>query len=188
MWSSLAVSSLGLSVSCTWMSNTFPRLETFSAGVSSDMISVAFSLSSLCGTRIIWMLCLMLSERFLKLSSFFKFFFLFILSAFHCSIFQVTDPFLCFILIYCWLPLVYLLVQVLYSSALFGSFLYYLFGYQGLTCADATGHSWARPCPIMAVCMTRGILVLVPAHWWARPGHKVAGFRARDCRAKVSLW
>ena len=79
----------------TWVSVSFPKLEMFSAIMSSRKFSAPFSLSSNSGTPIMQMLCLMLS---LKLSSFlFFFFFPFSFSDFYYSVFQFADPFLCII-------------------------------------------------------------------------------------------
>ena len=67
-----------LCASWTWMSVSFPRLGKFSAIISSNKLSAPFSLSSLSGTPIVQMLtCLMLSQRSLKVSSFFIIPFLF---------------------------------------------------------------------------------------------------------------
>ena len=68
--------------SWTWMSVSSPRLGKTSAIMSSSMFSVPFSLSSPSGTRIMQMLvCLILSQKSLKLSSFFKICFSFFSSA-----------------------------------------------------------------------------------------------------------
>ena len=57
---------------------TFPMLWNFSAIIFSNIFSGPFSLSSPSGTPIMWMLVrLMLSQRSLRLSSFFLFFFLY---------------------------------------------------------------------------------------------------------------
>ena len=57
---------------CTWVSVSFFRFRKFSAIISPNMFSTNFALSS-SGTPIMRMLvCLMLSHRSLKLSSFFK--------------------------------------------------------------------------------------------------------------------
>ena len=57
--------------SWTWISVSFPELGKFSATMSSNMLSEPFSLSSLSGIPVMWMLvCMMLFQRCLKLSSF----------------------------------------------------------------------------------------------------------------------
>ena len=63
--------------SWTWISVSFPKLGKFSAIMSSNILSETFSLSSLSGNPVMWMLvCMMLFQRCLKLS------FLFILFSF----------------------------------------------------------------------------------------------------------
>ena len=85
-----------LCASWTWLTISFAMLGKFSAITSSNIFSGPFSLSS-SGTPIMQMLvCLMLSQRSLRLSSyFFLLFFYFLFCGSHChhSIFQVTYPF-----------------------------------------------------------------------------------------------
>ena len=84
-----------LCTSSTWVAIYFPMLGKFSTIISSNIFSGPFSLSSPSGTPIMRMLVhLMLSQRSLRLSSFF--FTLFHGSEFHHSVFQVTSPFFCF--------------------------------------------------------------------------------------------
>ena len=67
-----------LCVSCTWISASFFRFRMFPAIISSNTFSTPFSLSSPSRTPIMQMIvCLMKSQRSLKLSSFLKFVFLF---------------------------------------------------------------------------------------------------------------
>ena len=61
-----------LCASSTWMSVSFSRLGKFSAIISSDKFSAPFSVSSLSGPPMMQMVVhSMLSQNFLKLSSFF---------------------------------------------------------------------------------------------------------------------
>ena len=100
-----------LCTSWTLFTIFFPILGKFSAIISSDIFSDPFSLSSPSGVLIMWMLIhLMLSQRSLRLSSFFcSFFFLY-------SVLQLWFPPLCLpgdlsILLHqlfcCWFLLVY---------------------------------------------------------------------------------
>ena len=71
-----------LCASWTWISVSFYRLRTFSAIISSNKCSAPFSLFSPFGTPIMQMLvCLMLSQKSLKLFSFLKMLFSFFCSA-----------------------------------------------------------------------------------------------------------
>ena len=109
----------GTLCSSTWMPISFPRLAKCSASMSSHMLSAPFSLSSPAGTpRIQMFLCLMWSQRSLKLIFVYSFFFLFSFSDFHYSVFQLIESFLCIIS-----PTieVYFSFHLLYYSALFGS-------------------------------------------------------------------
>ena len=64
-----------LCASWTWLTIYFPMLRKFSAVTSSNIFSGPFSLSSTSGTSIMQILVhLMLSQRSLRLSSFFSFF------------------------------------------------------------------------------------------------------------------
>ena len=91
-----------LCASWTWLTIFFPMLEKFSTIISSNIFSGPFSLSS-SGTPIMQMLMhLMLSQRVLRLSSFFCWFIYYSLfyilicsSDFHHSVLQVIYPFLC---------------------------------------------------------------------------------------------
>ena len=115
---------LGLCVPVPGLPISFSRLAKCSASMSSHMLSAPFSLSSPAGTpRIQKFLCLM-SQRSLKLISVYSFFFLFSFSDFHYSVFQLIEPFLCIIS-----PTteVYFSFHLLYSSALFGSPIDFLF-------------------------------------------------------------
>ena len=87
-------------VSWNWVTSSFPILGKFSTIISSSIFSQSFFLSSSSGTPMIQMLvCLTLSQRSLRLSSFllFIFFFFFPLCFiyFHHSIFYLTDPIFC---------------------------------------------------------------------------------------------
>ena len=76
-----------LCTSWTWVASSFPVLWKFSIIISSNIFSDPFSFSSSSGTPIIRMLvCLMLSQRSLKLFSllFFLFIYLFIHTAGSC--------------------------------------------------------------------------------------------------------
>ena len=67
-----------LCASWTWLTIFFPMLGKFSASITSNIFSDPFSLSSPSGTSIMKMLVhLMLSQRSLRLFSFFSFFFLY---------------------------------------------------------------------------------------------------------------
>ena len=77
MWASLGSSCLGLCDSWTCVSFIFFRLVKFSVIISSNRFSIPFSLSSPSSTTMDVVICLMLSQRFLKLSLVFKFSFLF---------------------------------------------------------------------------------------------------------------
>ena len=86
--------------SWTWVAISFPMLGKFSTIISSNVFSGPFCLSSPSGTPIMQMLlCLMLSQRSLRLFSFFFFhsffFILFCSRDFHHSVFQVTFLFFC---------------------------------------------------------------------------------------------
>ena len=84
--------------SWTWVAISFPMLGKFLTIISSNIFSSPFSLSSPSGTPIMRMLVhLMLSQRSLRLSSFFHSFLciLFHGSEFHHSVFQVTYLFFC---------------------------------------------------------------------------------------------
>ena len=85
--------------SWTWISVSFPELGKFSAIMSSNMLSESSSLSSLSGILAMWILvCMMLFQSCLKLSSFlFIFFFVFSFNDLHYSVFQLVDLFLCII-------------------------------------------------------------------------------------------
>ena len=83
----------------TWLIISFSMLGKFSTIISSKLFSYPFFFSYSSGTPIIWMLvCLILSQRSLRLSS--VLFILFTLfcswSYFHRFIFQLTDSFFCF--------------------------------------------------------------------------------------------
>ena len=85
----------------------FPMLGKFSAIISSNIFSGLFFLSSPQGTPIMKTLtCLMLSQKYFRLSSFLFFFFfffffiLFLSSDFHRSVFQVTYLFFCLLWIH----------------------------------------------------------------------------------------
>ena len=87
-------------VSWNWVAISFPILGKFSTIISSSIFSQSFFLSSSSGTPMIQMLvCLTLSQRSLRLSSFLLFiFFLFFplcFIYFHHSIFYLTDPIFC---------------------------------------------------------------------------------------------
>ena len=67
-----------LCASWTWVTVSFPMLGKFSAIISSNVFSGPFSLSSPSGNPLMRMLvCSVLSQRFLRLSSFFYSFFLY---------------------------------------------------------------------------------------------------------------
>ena len=93
---SLGLSCLGLCASWPWLTVSFPMLGKFSAIISSNIFLSSFSLSS-AGTPIMQMLvCLMLSQRTLRLCSFFSSFYILLYSSgFHHFVFQVTYPFFC---------------------------------------------------------------------------------------------
>ena len=76
-----------LGASWIWISVSFPRFRKFSAIISSDKISVSFSLSP-SGISIMQISCLMVSVSFLRQ---FSFFLKFNLIAFHYSVLQVND-------------------------------------------------------------------------------------------------
>ena len=85
-------------VSWTWVIISLLILGKFSTIISSSIFSWSFFLSSSSGTPMIQMLGhLILSQRSLRLSSFFKSFFFFPLCFiyFHHSIFHLTYPILC---------------------------------------------------------------------------------------------
>ena len=88
-----------LCASWTWLTIYFPMSGKFPAIISLNIFSGAFSFSSFSGILIMQILvCLMLSQRSPRLSSFFSFFLFYILfysSDFHHSVLQVIYPWFC---------------------------------------------------------------------------------------------
>ena len=88
-----------LHASLTWLIISFPMLENVSAIISSSIFLGPFSLSSPSRNPIMQIfICLMLSQRSLRWSSFFFHSFFYILfcgSDFHRSALQVIYPFFC---------------------------------------------------------------------------------------------
>ena len=114
--------------SWTWMSVSLPRLGKFSAIMSSNMFSAPPFLSFLSETPIMQVLvCLILSQRSLKLSSFLFIFFL--LSVQHQWFLLLCLPAHWLASLYClfyfWFLLVHFSLQLLYYSSLFGCSLYF---------------------------------------------------------------
>ena len=88
---------MGLSVLPGWVIPFFSMVEKFSGIIYLDNFSGLFSPASFM-TPVMWMLvCLMLSQRSLKWSSFFSFFILACGNDFHHSVFQPTSLFFCLI-------------------------------------------------------------------------------------------
>ena len=108
---------------------SFARLEEFSAILSSNGFSDHFSLFYPSGTPITQMLAyLMLSQMSLKLFSFYFFFFLFAVPTRWFWLPYVPDCWSVLLrpLICCWFPLVYFSFQLLCSSVMLDSYLYFL--------------------------------------------------------------
>ena len=108
------------------MSVSFPRLGKSSAIISSSTFSASLPLSSRFGTPIIWMLvCFMLFQRSLTLPLILKFLFSVQLGWFPLLCLSIHSAVLSNLLDSRFLQM-YFLFHILYSSALFGSSLYFL--------------------------------------------------------------
>ena len=121
-----------LYTSWTWVTVSFPMFAKFSAIISSSIFSGPFSLSSPSGTPIMQMFVhLTLSQRsqavFISFHSFF--FILFYNSDFHHSVFQLTYPFVCSLILLLFPSSVFFISDIVLFICLFLSssrFLYLL--------------------------------------------------------------
>ena len=118
-----------LCASWTWNSVFLPKLRKFSVIMSSSIFSAPFSVSSPRTPTVQMLVCLMLSQMSFKLFSF-----LFIFPLVYFSVQLQCFPLLClpaclsipwYHLIYCWYLLMYFSFQLLYTSSLFVSSLYF---------------------------------------------------------------